>query len=126
MNLVQKQIKNFTDLEAWQVNHQLVLAIYKLTKKFPKEELFGLTSQSRRGVVSITANIAEAFGRFKPKDRIHFYHQSRGSSLEVYNHLIIAKDLRYITEGEFDEIIKILNSGARLINGLIRTTENIG
>jgi len=96
-------IKHFTDLIAWQKNHQLVLEIYKITKKFPKDELFGLTSQIRRAVVSITSNIAEGYGRYYFKEKIRFYTISRGSSTEVQNHLIIAKDLGYITEEEFNK-----------------------
>jgi len=63
MNNEASTIKAFTDLKAWQQSHKFVLLIYRITKKFPKEELFGLTSQMQRAVVSITLNIAEGFGR---------------------------------------------------------------
>lgn len=117
------QIKHFTDLFAWQKNHFLVLEIYKLTKKFFKDELFGLTSQIRRAVVSITSNIAEGYGRFHFKDIIKFYTIARGSSTEVRNHLIIAKDLGYITEEEFNKIKVISFEGYKLICGIIQSTE---
>ncbi|MDD5071499.1 MAG: four helix bundle protein [Patescibacteria group bacterium] len=73
-------IKHFTQLFAWQKNHNLVLQVYKLTKKFPKDELFGLVSQIRRAVCSITGNIAEGYGRYHYKDKIRFYTIARGSS----------------------------------------------
>ncbi|MCG2701400.1 MAG: four helix bundle protein [Candidatus Falkowbacteria bacterium] len=115
-------IKHFVHLNAWQKNHQLVLKIYRLTKKFPKDELYGMVSQTRRAVSSITANIAEGFGRFHYNDKIRFYTIARGSSAEVQNFLIIAKDLSYITEDEFNEIKVISFEGYKLICGLMQST----
>ncbi len=117
-----KNIHHFTQLIAWQKNHQLVLRIYKVSKFFPKEELFGLISQIRRAAASITANIAEGYGRFHAKDRIRFYLQARGSSTELQNHLILAKDLNYLAENEY-EILKVMSfEGYKIICGLIKTT----
>ena len=90
-------IDHFTKLIAWQKNHELVLLIYKTTKRFPKNEMFGLTSQIRRAASSITANIAEGFGRYYPKDKTRFYYQARGSSSEVQDQMILAKDLKYLS-----------------------------
>ncbi len=115
-------IHHFTHLIAWQKNYQLVLKIYKITKKFPKEELFGLVSQIRRAAVSITANIAEGYGRFHSKDRIRFYLQARGSSTELQNHLILAHDLNYITEEEFNVLKVDAFEGYKIICGLIKAT----
>ncbi len=117
-----KNIHHFTHLFAWQKNHKLVLKIYEITKKFPKEELFGLISQIRRATSSITANIAEGYGRFHSKDRIRFYLQARGSSAELQNHLILAYDLGYITEDEFNESKIIAFEGYKIICGLINST----
>ena len=75
------KIKSFTDLTAWKEGHKLVLLIYKLTKKFPKEESYGLTDQIRRCSVSITSNIAEGFSRKSQKEKLQFYHMSLGSLL---------------------------------------------
>jgi four helix bundle protein len=78
-----KKIKEFTDLIAWQEAHKLVLQIYELTKEFPKDELFGLTSQIRRSAISITSNIAEGFGRQKYGEKIQFYYIAQGSITEL-------------------------------------------
>src|SRR3989338_7664104 len=91
------RIQNFYDLDAWRVSHSLVLDIYRITKDFPKEELYGVVSQLRRAASSITANIAEGFARYHYKDKIRFYHQARGSAAEVQSFLLLAKDLEYIS-----------------------------
>ena len=117
-------IKNFYNLEAWQKAHQLVLDIYKITKGFPKEELFGVTNQIRRAVSSITANIAEGFERYHFKDKIKFYYQSRGSAAEVQNFLILAKDLNYIDDECFKNLMDKTTIAGQMINGLIRSINN--
>jgi len=121
---MEKEIKNFYALEAWQKGHLLVLEIYKITKNFPEEEKFGITSQIRRAAASITANIAEGFARFHFNDKIKFYLNSRGSAAEVQNFLLLTKDLGFINL----DICKNLGSAAaevrKLINGLIRSIEN--
>lgn len=117
-----QNIHHFTHLIAWQKNHQLVLKIYKITKNFPKEEIFGLTSQIRRAASSITANIAEGYGRFHSKDRSRFYMQARGSSTEVQNHLILAHDLNYIIKDEFNSLKADAFEGYKIICGLIKAT----
>ena len=112
------KIKSFTDLIAWQEGHKLVLLIYSITKKFPKEELFGLVSQIRRCAVSITSNIAEGFSRRSKKEKINFYHISLGSLAELQNQLIIIRDLKYIDSNEFNKIAKQTVRVSKLINGL--------
>ena len=121
--MINIKIQHFTHLHAWQKNHQLVLEVYKLTKKFPKDELFGLTSQIRRAACSITANIAEGYGRYYYKEKKRFYTIAKGSSSEVQNFLIVAKDLDYINKKEFDKIKIISFEGFKLICGLIHSTD---
>jgi len=87
------KINNFYELDAWKKGYILVLEIYKITKEFPKEELYGIVSQLRRAASSITANISEGFARYHYKDKVRFYHQARGSAAEVQNFLILASDL---------------------------------
>lgn len=118
-----KKIKNFYDLEAWQKAHELTLEIYKTTAGFPKEELFGLTSQLRRAASSVTANIAEGFGRYHFNDKIKFYIQARGSIVEVQSFLILSKDLSYIDLNQCKESGKKSKEVEKLINGLVRSLE---
>jgi four helix bundle protein len=116
------KINHFTQLIAWEKNHKLTLKIYQKTKFFPKEEIFGLISQLRRSASSVTANIAEGYGRFHTKDRIRFYIQARGSSAEVQNHLILAHDLGYLSNEEFDQLKIEAFEGYKVLCGLIRST----
>ena len=97
-------IRNFTDLEAWKKGHMLVLLIYKVTTSFPRSEMYGMISQMRRCVVSVTSNVAEGFGRKSYKEKIRFYSIALGSVTELQNQLIIAKDLKYISDKKFNNI----------------------
>lgn len=115
-------IKSFTDLNAWKEAHNLVLSVYTITKKFPKEELFSLVSQLRRAVVSITSNIAEGFSRSTDKDKCHFYIMALGSLTEVQNQIIISRDLKYISIEEFNKIEEQIIVASKILNGLIKST----
>lgn len=117
------KINDFYDLDSWKESHKLVVMIYKLVKKFPKDEKFGVTDQLRRAVSSITANIAEGFGRYHFKDKIHFYYQARGSVKEVENFLLLVKDLGYVLKSELEIPWSLCKKSEMLINGLIRSTE---
>lgn len=120
-----EKIKTFTDLYAWQEAHKLVLMIYKITKDFPKEELFGLTSQIRRATVSITSNIAEGFSRQSYKEKVQFYCMAQGSNTEVQNQLLVAKDINYITKENFNRIAEQSVKAHKLLNGLIKKSKDI-
>lgn len=115
------KIKKFTQLDSWENAHKLVLAIYKLTKKFPDTENYALKSQMQRAAVSITSNIAEGFGRKTKKDKVHFYYQSLGSLYELQNQLLIARDLDYINTKESNKTAEQTVNVAKLINGSIRS-----
>lgn len=119
------KIKDFTDLVVWQKAHDLVLDIYKITKSFPEDEKFGIISQMRRCSTSITANLAEGFGRQGSKEKVQFYTISRGSSVELQDHLLISRDLNYASEGECDELAQKAVVVNKLINGLIRSIHEI-
>lgn len=118
------KIRSFTDLNAWKEGHKLVLMIYEITKKFSKEEMFGLTNQLRRAAVSITSNIAEGFSRQSYKEKAHFYSTSLGSTTEVQNQILIAKDVKYINNNEFQKIAEQTIIVHKLINGLIKGSKN--
>ena len=118
------KIRNFTDLNAWIEGHKLVLAIYKITGKFPKSELFGLVNQMRRCVVSITSNIAEGFGKYSYKEKAQFYYISSCSVSELQNQLIIARDIDYINTDEFKWLFDNTVVVHKLINGLIKSSKS--
>jgi len=120
---VENNIKEFFDLDAWKKSHKLVIEIYKLTKNFPKEELYGITAQIRRAAVSVTSNIAEGFSRYHYKDKGRFYYNSRGSISELRNLLFISADLEYINKDQFDILMKSSEDMLKLVNGLIRSLE---
>jgi four helix bundle protein len=117
-------IKTFTDLNSWKEGHKLVLMIYKLLKKFPREETFALCDQMRRASISITSNIAEGFGRQTIKEKIQFYYQAQGSLTEIKNQLIASKDLNYITQNDFDETANQANIAHQLLQGLITKSKS--
>ncbi len=119
-NHQKQKIYSFTDLIVWQKSHQLVLAVYLLTKKFPREELFALTSQLRRAIVSLTSNIAEGFGRFSEKEKLHFYSFAYGSLLEAQNQMLIAKDLGYISALELENINKLSTEVSKMLQVLVK------
>jgi len=114
------KIKNFTDLNAYKEAHKLVLIIYKVTNKFPKEERYGLINQMRRATVSITSNIAEGFSRNTIKDKCQFYTLAQGSLTELQSQLLISRDLSYLTREDFNQIANQTVIVNKLINGLKR------
>lgn len=117
MEHTKPKIHSFTDLIVWKKGHELVLDVYKLTKIFPKEELFGLSSQLRRALVSVTSNIAEGFCRGFVKEKLHFYNISLALLVEVQNQLLIARDLEYISKEEFKTVADKSVEVAKLLNG---------
>ncbi len=125
MNQEAGKIRNFTDLNAWKEAHKLVLMIYKTTKQFPREELFGLTNQLRRAVVSISSNIAEGFSRNSYREKSQFYSMALGSLTEVENQIIIACDLAYISKQEFEDLAERIITVSKLLNGLIKKSKTM-
>ena len=119
-----EKIRSFTDLNAWKEGHKLVLMIYKITDNFPDKEKFGLTSQMRRCVISITSNIAEGFSRRGNKEKIQFYYISLGSLTELQNQLLIGRGIEFIKEKDFLKIAKQTTIVQKITNGLIKATKN--
>lgn len=97
-------MRNFLTLEIWKRSHCLTLKIYKLTKSFPKDETYGLTSQMSRSSFSIPTNIAEGSGRNTNPQFAHFLHIASGSCSEIQYQVILSKDLSYISEEVFKEL----------------------
>ena len=117
-----EKIKNFQDLRIWQIGIEVVKDIYIVTKKFPREELYGLTSQMRRSAVSIPSNIAEGFRRYHNKEYKQFLYIALGSCAELETQIIIANELDYINETNKTELIEkikyICRMTVKLINKL--------
>lgn len=118
------KISSFTDLKVWQEGHQLVLEIYRLTRKFPKEEQFSLTNQIQRAAVSFTSNIAEGFNRSSWKEKSQFYSISFGSLSEIQNQLLIAKDLGYIPNTAFQSVAKRTVELSKMMSAFIKKTKS--
>lgn len=97
-------MRDFHKLIIWQRSHQLTLAVYRISKLFPKEEIFGLTSQMRRAVSSIPTNIAEGCGRASNKDFAHFLQIAIGSATEVEYQLLLARDINYINDDDYQTL----------------------
>ena len=98
-------MRNFETLNFWQKSHLFTIKIYKLTQSFPKEELFGLISQMKRSAASIPTNIAEGCGRQSVAELKRFLIIAAGSSSELHYQLILSKDLNYIDERLFKELV---------------------
>jgi len=120
-----EKIKSFTDLNAWREAHKLVLMIYKNTKDFPREELFGITNQMRRAAVSITSGIAEGFSRQSYREKVQFYSIAQGSNTELQNQLLVAKDVGYLAKTDFDNIANQSVRVHKVLNGLIKKSKSI-
>jgi four helix bundle protein len=113
-------------LLVWQKSHELVLKIYEVTKNFPKDEQFGLTSQIRRAATSIPSNIVEGKARGSSKDYNRFLLIARGSLEETKYQLLLAKDLKYINEEMYKEVLNITKEVGRLLNGLMAAIDKTG
>lgn len=109
---------SFRNLEAYKAGKELIKEVYRLLKKFPKEEQFAMCSQLRRASISITSNIAEGSGRVSNKEKVHFLHISYGSLMEVLSQMDIANDLEYITKEEFNNIEALVENVGRPLSGL--------
>ena len=118
---IKSEIQSHRDLIAWQKAMDLVVETYKVSRDFPKEELYGLTSQMRRAAMSVPANIAEGQGRRLSGEFIHFLGNARGSLLELETHLEIALRLGYIEQKMYQPVQDQIQEVGRILNGLIRS-----
>lgn len=116
-------IRIFQDLRVWQQGHELVLMIYRITKSFPDDEKYGLTSQLRRAAVSITSNIAEGFTRYSYKEKIRFYNIALASLVEIQNQFCIARDVGYFSEEVFDILYEKTVVVQKMLQAIIRSSK---
>lgn len=115
-------IKDFKDLDVWQVARELRTEMYQLARSLPDFEKFVLATQIRRAATSVTANIAEGFGRFSYQENVQFCRQARGSVFELRDHLTTCVDQNYIDEREGGKLDALAQRVAQLLNGYIRST----
>jgi len=118
--------KTFRDLLVWQEAYKLTIDVYRLTKLFPIDEQFGLTSQIKRAIVSVTSNIAEGFGRVGIKEKDQFYSIAGGSLSEVESQLLIAVGVGYIKESDFTSIEPQIILVQKLLHGLRKVNKEKG
>ncbi|MCA9329003.1 four helix bundle protein [Candidatus Saccharibacteria bacterium] len=123
-NSTRKKIDRFEDMPVWQESQELAVSIYKATNNFPENEKYGITSQVRRSSSSVSANIAEGFGRKSVKERINFYHIALGSLLETKNFLYLSARLELIEQQEIDELIHHIESIHAQINSILKYFKN--
>ena len=114
-------IRSYRDLKAWQKAMELVKEIYRVSREFPKEELFGLMSQIRRAAVSIPSNIAEGHAKLSRKEYQHYLGHARGSLAEIETQILIARDLDYLSEIDMNHILDISAEVGRVLNGLLNS-----
>jgi len=112
------KIERFTDLRVWQHAHKLTLLVYKLTEAFPSSERFGMISQIRRSSVSVSANIAEGFGRRTTRELLRSMQIARGELEETRYYLILSRDLGHIREPDFERATAACDDVSRMINAL--------
>ena len=116
------EIKSFEDLEVWQLAKRLVSKIYAETFNFPKDEIYGITSQMKRAALSVPTNIAEGFGRYHYLDKTKFYLNSRGSLFELKSLILISIDLGFMGSIKSKELIADIETLAVKLNNLINST----
>ena len=114
-------MKEFRTLKVWRKAHELVLAVYRSTSRFPPEERYGLTSQLRRAAVSVPSNIAEGCGREGDRDFARFLSIAGGSASEAEYQLLLARDLGYLSEERHRPLDAQINEVKRMLNSFIRT-----
>ena len=115
------EFKSYRDLIAWQRAMDFVTSVYQATAKFPRDEIYGLTSQLRRSAVSVPSNIAEGHGRQTTRDFVHFLSISYGSLNESQTQILIAQRLGYLSADECQALESLSQEVGRLINGLSRS-----
>ena len=107
--------QSFEDIIAWQKAHAFVLLVYRITRAFPEDEKFGLTSQFRRAAVSIEANIAEGYRKLSKQDKLRFFNISEGSLSECKDYIILSRDLEYITQQQYEELWTSVETASRFL-----------
>ena len=117
-------MKSHKDLIVWQKSMLLVKRLYEITSSYPKDEIFGITSQMRRAVVSIPSNIAEGYGRLYEKDTVRFLSTALGSASELETQMLISKQLMLASDQELDDLLMLNNEIIRMLVALSKKLSN--
>ena len=117
-------MRDFKKMQVWEKAHQFVVRLYRITALFPKEEMYGLTSQIRRAAASIPANIAEGAGRDTQAELAHFLYIAAGSAAELDYHLLLARDLGYIDSGDYPELENCITEIKRMLHGFSKAVKS--
>lgn len=117
-------MQDFKKLTVWQKAHELALEIYQTTSTFPKEEIYGLTSQLRRASVSIPSNIAEGCGRAGNAELVHFLHIALGSASEIEYQILLAHDLGFIESTTYEKLFNDVVQVKKMLGALIAKLKN--
>jgi len=112
------KIKSYRELQVWQKAHELTLAVFRITERFPRADLFGIVSQVRRSSSSVAANVAEGFGRGTTKELLRCLQIARGELEETRYFLLLSRDLGKISSAEFEALNDLCDSVGRLLNAL--------
>ena len=116
-------MKDFKELKVWHKTHALVVLVYEASRRFPREEIYGLRSQLRRAAVSVGANIAEGCGRRSDGEFIRFLQIARGSASELEYHLLVARDLKFLSGDLHVELQKKVTEVQRMLTSLVSAVE---
>jgi four helix bundle protein len=119
-------VKDFKELRVWSKAHELTILVYKLTRAFPRDEVYGLTSQVRRSAASIGANIAEGCGRRSDGEMARFLQIARGSASETEYHLLLAKDLGFLQQSDFQTAEQSVVAVQRMLTALVQKVQPRG
>lgn len=120
---MEDQLNGYQKLNVFKKARELASGVYKITRGFPREEIFGLTSQMRRCAISVPANIVEGYGRNGKKDKLQFYYIARGSLNELEYYLEFANELKYCTRQNYDMLVNLRRETGQLLNGFIEFTK---
>jgi four helix bundle protein len=113
-------MQDFKNLKVWQRSHALALEVYRITSRFPREEIYGLTSQVRRSATSISANIAEGCCRGSEPDFARFLYIAMGSASELECHVLLARDLGFLSQADAEKLVDGVTEPKRMISSLIK------
>lgn len=119
-------MRDFRKLQIWEKSHDLTLRLYELTSQFPRNEIYGLTSQIRRACASIPTNIAEGCGRDSSAEFMRFLHIAMGSASETEYLILLAHELKYLNTNEYTELVNAIISVKKMLSSLLKRLKTDG